>query len=162
MDAAELLARCDFPESGPLALAVSGGPDSTAMALLAADAGRPFTICHVDHGLRPESGDDADHVEKLAAALGVACEVRRVDVGAGPDLEARARAGLRALPLLTLIQFALGALTLVYMVPVALGTLHQVMAAILLMVAAGLLHDLYTLPTGSVEDPPDRATENLA
>lgn len=93
MDAAELLGRCDFPDSpGPLALGVSGGADSTAMALLAAAAGRRFVIWHVDHGLRPESATEAVQVEKLAASLGVECEVRRVDVGPGSDLEARARA----------------------------------------------------------------------
>lgn len=86
----ELLDRVDFP-AGHLHLGVSGGADSVAMALLAAAAGREFTIWHVDHGLRPDAVDDAEAVATLAADLGVGCEVRRVTVPAGPDLEARAR-----------------------------------------------------------------------
>ena len=90
MRAVDLLDRCDFP-AGPLHLGVSGGADSVAMALLAQAAGRDFTIWHVDHGLRPDSHADAETVAKLAASLGVACEIRRVTIDAGPDLEARAR-----------------------------------------------------------------------
>ena len=98
MHAVELLGRCDFP-AGPLALGVSGGPDSVAMALLADEAGLDFVIWHVHHGLRPEADDDADLVAKLAAALGRRCEVRSVDVAPGPGLEARARAArYEALP----------------------------------------------------------------
>ena len=90
MHPVELLDRCDFP-AGHLHLGVSGGADSVAMALLARAAGREFTIWHVDHGLRDDSADDAEAVGKLAADLGVACEIRRVTIPAGPDLESRAR-----------------------------------------------------------------------
>ena len=92
MDTAELLARCDFAEDDELALGVSGGADSTAMALLAAEAGRLFTIWHVHHGLRPAADTEAEMVEKLASSLGVPFELRRLDLVDGPDLEARARA----------------------------------------------------------------------
>ena len=92
MDAATLLGRCDFPDTGAaLALGVSGGADSTAMALLAAAADREFVIWHVHHGLRPEADDEAMVVEKLAASLGVRCETRRVTIDPGGDLESRAR-----------------------------------------------------------------------
>jgi cytochrome c oxidase assembly protein subunit 15 len=83
-------------------------------------------------------------------------------VGRRSLLESRATAGLNTLLFLTLTQFTLGALTLVFMVPVALATLHQVVAALLLLAAIALLHDLYTQPTGSIEVAPARATENMA
>ncbi|MEM7141298.1 MAG: tRNA lysidine(34) synthetase TilS [Actinomycetota bacterium] len=90
MDPVDLLDRCDFP-AGHLDLAVSGGADSVAMALLARTADRSFTIWHVHHGLTSAADDAADAVAKLAADLGVGCEVRRVTIDAGSDLEARAR-----------------------------------------------------------------------
>jgi len=91
MDTAELLARCDFGDENELALGVSGGADSTAMALLAAEAGRSFAIWHVHHGLREASDTEAELVEKLAASLGVPYELRRLELTDGPDLEATAR-----------------------------------------------------------------------
>jgi len=92
MSAVDLLDRCDFPATGgPLPLAVSGGADSIAMALLARDGGHEIVVWHVDHGLRKAAGDDAEFVEKFAADLGMAFELRRVELAAGSDLEARAR-----------------------------------------------------------------------
>jgi tRNA(Ile)-lysidine synthase len=100
MDPVDLLDRCSFPACPEaLPLAVSGGADSVAMALLARDAGRDITIWHVDHGLRGESGDDARFVEELAVRLGVPFELRTVELAPGGDLEARARdARYAALP----------------------------------------------------------------
>jgi tRNA(Ile)-lysidine synthase len=46
---------------------------------------------HVDHGLRPESGEEASHVAELAVRLRARFEVRAVNVDAGPNLEERAR-----------------------------------------------------------------------
>ncbi len=91
MDTAELLARCDFGEDDELALGVSGGADSTAMALLAAEAGRSFTIWHVHHGIRDASDAEVELVEKLALSLGAPFELRRLELTDGPDLEATAR-----------------------------------------------------------------------
>ncbi|MDW3220666.1 MAG: tRNA lysidine(34) synthetase TilS [Acidimicrobiales bacterium] len=91
MDPVDLLDRCEFP-AGHLHLGVSGGADSVAMALLAHAAQRPFTIWHVHHGLQAGADDDAEAVARLAADLGAACEIRRVEIDAGGDLEARARA----------------------------------------------------------------------
>ncbi len=58
-----------------LLIAVSGGPDSTALLLMAAEwATRRRTrieAATVDHGLRPESADEAKAVAALAAHLGV-------------------------------------------------------------------------------------------
>jgi tRNA(Ile)-lysidine synthase len=90
---AGLLARCTFPPPGTaVTCAVSGGADSTALALLAVEAGCVVAIAHVDHGLRPGSADDAALVLRTAAVLGVPCAVHTVAVGDGPNLEARARA----------------------------------------------------------------------
>ena len=90
---AGLLARCTFPPPGTaVACAVSGGADSTALALLAVEAGCVVAIVHVDHQLRPTSADDAALVQRTAAVLGVPCTVHAVAVGDGPNLEARARA----------------------------------------------------------------------
>ncbi|HEX8621100.1 MAG TPA: tRNA lysidine(34) synthetase TilS [Allosphingosinicella sp.] len=76
-----------------LALAVSGGPDSLALLLLAQAAfpGR-VEAATVDHGLRPESADEAKGVARLCAELGVphrglSARVER----AGEGLQAAAR-----------------------------------------------------------------------
>jgi tRNA(Ile)-lysidine synthase len=96
----ELLERCVFPPSGrPLTCAVSGGADSLALLVLAVEAGCDVTAVHVDHGLRAGSVAEADVVADAAARLGAGFRGVRVDVGQGPNLEARARAArLGALP----------------------------------------------------------------
>ena len=71
--------------------AVSGGPDSLALLVLAAAAGLDVTAVHVDHGLRPGSADEADVVRSAAEQVGAAFRAERVDVEPGPNLEARAR-----------------------------------------------------------------------
>lgn len=58
-------------------LAVSGGPDSTALMLLAqswrasAASGPELVIASVDHGLRAEARTEAEDVARLAGALGL-------------------------------------------------------------------------------------------
>ncbi len=95
-----LIERCTFPASGlPLSCAVSGGADSLALLVLATSAGCDVTALHVDHGLRPGSDDEADRVEYAARRLGARFVSLRVEVGAGPNLEMRAREARRsALP----------------------------------------------------------------
>lgn len=91
---ADLLARCRFgpPARGrAVECGVSGGADSSALAVLAVAAGLEVTLVHVDHGVRAGSTAEADVVATLAARLGVAFEARRVEVAAGPNLEARLR-----------------------------------------------------------------------
>ncbi len=75
-----------------LGLAVSGGPDSCALLLLAAAAlpGR-IAAATVDHGLRAESLDEARFVADLCAALGVDHAVLAVTVEQG-NVQAQARA----------------------------------------------------------------------
>jgi len=80
-----------WPEGGRLGLAVSGGPDSLAMLLLA-EAAIPgqFEVATVDHGLRPESADECAMVAGACAARGVACAILRVSV-AGGNVQSEAR-----------------------------------------------------------------------
>ncbi len=88
-----LLTRCDFPAApADVTCAVSGGADSLALLVLAVRAGCRVTAVHVDHGLRPGSGGEADVVRDVAATHGAAFRAERVTVAPGPNLEARARA----------------------------------------------------------------------
>ncbi len=96
MDPARLLDACHFPASGPVDLAVSGGPDSLGLLLLAREAGLEVRVHHVDHHARPTSTQDAHFVRALCVSLAVACEVHDVQVAPGPNFEARARAARRA------------------------------------------------------------------
>jgi tRNA(Ile)-lysidine synthase len=72
--------------------AVSGGADSLALLVLAAEAGCVVTAIHVDHGLRDHSALEADVVAGAAKRFGADFETRVVDIAPGPNLEARARA----------------------------------------------------------------------
>jgi tRNA(Ile)-lysidine synthase len=92
-----LLEHCSFvPAGAALVCAVSGGPDSLALLALAVAAGCDVTAVHVDHGLRSGSADEAEVVAAAAALLGARFRSVRVEVGAGPNLEARARTARRA------------------------------------------------------------------
>jgi tRNA(Ile)-lysidine synthase len=87
------LGRCPFPRSGSaVTCAVSGGADSLALLVLAVAAGCEVTAFHVDHGLRPESGGEADVVEAAADRFGARFSALTATVVDGPNLEARARA----------------------------------------------------------------------
>ena len=76
-------------------VAVSGGGDSVALLsvlhALAPTWRLTLRVLHVDHGLRADSGRDADFVRALGARLGVTVDVERVRVGSG-SVEAAARA----------------------------------------------------------------------
>ena len=75
-------------------VAVSGGPDSLALLLLAA-AARPNQVeaATVDHGLRPESRAEAEMVASLCKRIGVSHAILTVAWPAPPksNLQARAR-----------------------------------------------------------------------
>ncbi len=64
-------------QASTLILAVSGGPDSTALLMLAArwraarKAGPKLLAVTIDHGLRPQAAREAGAVKRLARALGV-------------------------------------------------------------------------------------------
>lgn len=77
----------------PVVLAVSGGPDSTALAFLVTEARPDLVACvaHIRHGLRDDAAD-AEVAAAHAAALGLAYHERAVRVRpAGRGVEAAAR-----------------------------------------------------------------------
>ena len=100
LDAAALLARCHFPPSdSAVDVAVSGGPDSLGLLLLAQAADLRVRVHHVDHHARATSGDDAHFVGAVCRSLGVEFERHDVAVESGANFEARARtARRRAMP----------------------------------------------------------------
>jgi tRNA(Ile)-lysidine synthetase-like protein len=69
---------------GTVVAGVSGGPDSMALMHLLAgarqDLGLTLIVAHVDHGLRPDSADDAAFVARAAAALEVPVRTATRDV----------------------------------------------------------------------------------
>lgn len=81
-----------WPGDGRLGLAVSGGPDSLALLLLAAQAlpGR-IAAATVDHGLRPESAAEGALVAGICGDLGVPHDTLTVAVGPG-NVQSEARA----------------------------------------------------------------------
>ncbi len=91
------LASADLPAGSVLLLALSGGPDSTALAAATAfeapRAGFRAGAVIVDHGLQAESASVADRAAADARALGLdPVLVRRVTVdatGQGPEAAAR-------------------------------------------------------------------------
>lgn len=76
-----------------IGIAVSGGPDSLALLLLAA-AARPGRIeaATVDHGLRKESRAEAAFVHGICGSVGVRHATLTVTLATGSSLQAQARA----------------------------------------------------------------------
>jgi tRNA(Ile)-lysidine synthase len=73
-------------------LAVSGGPDSLALLVLAHAAKVGWLeVATVDHGLRAESAAEAAMVAKLCARLGIAHRMIRLDLDQGTAVQERAR-----------------------------------------------------------------------
>jgi tRNA(Ile)-lysidine synthetase-like protein len=113
----DFLARF-VPEGERVALGVSGGADSLALLQAAARLARrdkrppwKFLAIHVDHGVRPDSAEDAAFVRERCAALSVDCaiETRQASPGASEEslrelryaafAEAMTQAGARFLAL---------------------------------------------------------------
>ena len=80
------------PPNARIGIAVSGGPDSLALLLLAA-AARPGSIdaATVDHQLRPESRAEAEFVRGICGRLAVPHAILAVKVGPAASLQAQAR-----------------------------------------------------------------------
>jgi tRNA(Ile)-lysidine synthase len=76
----------DGLEGRTLVLALSGGLDSTALAfimrLLAPRLKVSLTAAHLDHGLRPESGEDAESCAAFCHRLSLPCQCSSQDVQA--------------------------------------------------------------------------------
>jgi tRNA(Ile)-lysidine synthase len=83
-----------YPEQahmGLLGLAVSGGPDSLALLLLAHEAfPGEIAVASVDHGLRPEAAGEVALVERVCAERGIPFTALSVAIAPG-NLPARAR-----------------------------------------------------------------------
>lgn len=83
--------RCRVQDSHPVIIGVSGGADSVALmlAMAAARSGRtkagrtkdrcPPVIVHVNHQLRNEAAEEAQHVHLLAEACGLRCVTCHID-----------------------------------------------------------------------------------
>jgi tRNA(Ile)-lysidine synthase len=85
--AQSLLTRTRFPGNHHLHCAVSGGPDSLALLLLARLSGATTTAWHVDHSLRDGSQHEFARVRDIAAALGIEARSCTVVVEPGaPDV----------------------------------------------------------------------------
>lgn len=85
----------DIPHVG---LAVSGGPDSVALLLLA-ERSLPgkISVATVDHGLRPDAASEADYVAKLCAARGISHQILRPSNPIAGNLQSAARKARYAL-----------------------------------------------------------------
>ncbi len=92
-----LLRACIESTRGPLTVAFSGGADSTALLVACAhsESARSMGLraLHVHHGLHQDADAWAEHCTAVAAALGIALIVERVQVDPrGQGIEAAARA----------------------------------------------------------------------
>lgn len=79
-----------------VAVAVSGGADSLALALLLAGWGQPLALV-VDHGLRPESAVEAAATLRRLVNLGIPARLLHAHLRRGPALAERARSARYAL-----------------------------------------------------------------
>lgn len=70
-------------------MAFSGGADSTALAVILRRLGYRISLGHVDHGMRPESGAEAEHCKRVASQMKVPIDVARVRVDPPTEAEAR-------------------------------------------------------------------------
>ncbi len=85
-----------FQNERPVVVGVSGGPDSLTLAHVLRSLGYPIHMAHLDHGLRPESAQEARQVQALAQAWDVPFHLERTEVrqladARGASLEAVAR-----------------------------------------------------------------------
>jgi tRNA(Ile)-lysidine synthase len=75
----------------PLVVMLSGGRDSVCLLDLAVRIGCDAVALHVDHGLRPDSGEDAAFCADLCVKLNVDLTVRKLDPPGGGNVQAWAR-----------------------------------------------------------------------
>ena len=81
-----------IPNYGHVLVALSGGPDSVALALLALESGARVSAAHVEHGIRgADSLQDMEFVEDFCARQGIPLYTTRIDV---PGLAQKAGVGL--------------------------------------------------------------------
>ena len=81
-----------WPERTSVGLAVSGGPDSLGLLLLAQSViPGSFMVATVDHGFRPDSANEARDVASLCDKLGIRHNILTLALSHGPALQERAR-----------------------------------------------------------------------
>lgn len=83
-----------------IVLAISGGVDSMVLLDLVCRSGRyargEIIVAHFDHGIRENSAEDAEFVERKAKEYGVECCVGHGNLGAGASEAVASEAGARA------------------------------------------------------------------
>jgi tRNA(Ile)-lysidine synthase len=93
---ADALPQLFNPHPPRLALAYSGGADSSALLHLAHGWAREHGVhliaCHVHHGLSPDADAWLAHCQQTCAELGIAFASERIHLAQQANLEARARA----------------------------------------------------------------------
>lgn len=92
------LGKLLIAEGDRVLLAVSGGPDSLALLLLAQQLipGK-FVVATVDHQLRPESSDEARYVQNICQRLDVQHLILTPDEAINGNIQSSARAARYAL-----------------------------------------------------------------
>ena len=78
-DSVEPAVHTGLTQGATVLVACSGGADSVALAAAAARAPIRCSVGHVDHGLRAESGREAEQVRELARQLGVPFFLQKIN-----------------------------------------------------------------------------------
>lgn len=85
--------KIDWPSAGKYIVAVSGGVDSVCLLNLLVDHdGYDLVVAHVDHGIRPDSAEDAILVKNLAQSYNLPFVTTKLDLGPGASEEAARKA----------------------------------------------------------------------
>jgi len=72
---------CPFDFTRILVVGVSGGPDSLSLLDILYKAGLRVVAAHMNHQLREEADQDAEHVQRIADHYGIPCVIKVEDVG---------------------------------------------------------------------------------
>ncbi|MDQ6964694.1 MAG: tRNA lysidine(34) synthetase TilS [Mariprofundales bacterium] len=75
----------------PLAVAISGGADSTALLLALAARHRNVEAWHIDHGWHPQSAEQAQQLREQCTEWGITCRTQRVVCSRDKNRESSAR-----------------------------------------------------------------------
>jgi len=72
--------KCGVDPEKPILVGVSGGMDSLALFFGLRSLGYNLVVAHLDHGLRPESKEDAHFVQQIAESYQLPFCCQRIDV----------------------------------------------------------------------------------
>jgi tRNA(Ile)-lysidine synthase len=75
-----LVEKCQLDPGKPVLAGVSGGPDSLCMLYTLRQLGYPVIVAHLDHCMRPESGQEALKLHQLAESWGLGFLLGQDDV----------------------------------------------------------------------------------